>query len=136
MVIPRLELFLAKIPYLPALAFKYLSRELLHLTGLGVKCASELVQVVVDCNLLLPEDVMKREKIFDTAERSRVNMAVSLQERFEFRVFYITFEIVIEFCHIKVFLCVKELIDIVFQVPLREVLSQPELASFEWSVVD
>lgn len=63
-------------------------------------------------------------------------MTVTSQEGLELNVLVIGLVDLIKFGDVEVLLSVVKLVHIVVQVPLGEVLADPELASLEWPVVD
>ena len=108
----------------------------MHLRGLIVRRFCEFIQVVVDGDFLVMEDVVQIEEILDRDEDAGVHIAVARQEGLELRVCYVGMVKIIQFYDRKVLLCMVELVDVVLQVPLREALSQEQLAGLERLVVD
>ena len=63
-------------------------------------------------------------------------MTVPCQECLKLNVLVIALIDLVKFADIEKLLGVVKLVNIVLQVPLWEVLADPELAGFEWLVVD
>ena len=69
------------------------------------------------------------------AEGARVSQAVACEEGLELNVLIVRHVIIVELRHVEVLLCEVELVCVVFQVPLWELLSQPQFATLEGPVV-
>ncbi len=92
--------------------------------------------MIIYGNFLLEEHVVQIEHVRNSGEGDGVNKAVTCQECLELCILDIRLKIVIEFTDVKVLLSIVKLVNIVIKVPIGEVLLQPELAHFEWSVVN
>ena len=78
---------------------------------------------------------MQIEQVMQRAERTRVSQTMTRQERLKEGVFLVAQVIVIELGHVEVLLCMVELVTIVIQVPLAEVLLEPQSTALEWLVI-
>ena len=92
--------------------------------------------MIVDCDFVVEEHIVQVEQILNGTEQAGVYVAVTIEERLEIQVFAVLKEVLLQFGHIVVAFSVIELVDVLMQVPVWELLPEPELAHLEWPVVD
>ena len=79
--------------------------------------------MVVNRNFVIVEDIVQIKEILDRAEYLWIDETMSSEESLKVSVPMIGLKVVVHHCHIEVFLSIVELVNVVFDVPVWESMS-------------